>query len=217
MLYMFLPNIYLRIIKEDRLVENLQAVSYFLATAISFMAVAKLHKSAYRNIFWLLLIFALGTLCIGFEEISWGQRILGFKTPGLVSDSNTQKELTAHNLYEVQKYTDLVYLILGLYGSAAWFIRGNTQADLKNVRNFIVPDWYCCLYFLPIALYHVFYERTLKWEWLQRLYLIHPQIAPWRHQEAVELFLALGFLLLSVSNYKKVSKLTNNHNHVAPK
>lgn len=181
------------------------------------MAVAKLHRSAYRNTFWVLLIFALATLTIGCEEISWGQRILGFKTPGLVSDSNTQKELTAHNLYEVQKYTDLVYLVIGLYGATAWFIRGNIQGDRSNVRNFIVPDWYCCLYFLPIAIYHVFYERTLKWELVQRFYLIHPKIAPWRHQEAVELFLALGFLLVALGNYKKVLRLTGNHNQVAGK
>jgi hypothetical protein len=212
LLYLFLPNIYLKIIREDKLVEDLQALSYFISSAIGFMAIVKLHKSPYKDITCILALFAISTLLIGLEEISWGQRILGIATPESFMDSNTQKELTVHNLYEVQKYTDLVYMIIGLYGGAAWFIRGDTLSNLRNIRNFIVPDWYCCFYFFPIAIYHFFYERTLKFELVQRIYFIHPQIAPWRHQEAVELFLAFGFLLVAVSNYQKVSKLINNYN-----
>ncbi len=207
LLYVFLPDWYLRIIQEDRPVEYLQTVSYFLSSAISFIAVVKLHKSKYKLIFWTLLIFAFSTMLIGLEEISWGQRILGFKTPKLLSDSNTQKELTIHNLYTAQRNTSLLSIIIGLYGGLAWFIRGDTKINLKDIRNFIVPDWYCCLYFLPIAL---FYYTHGYMESAKRVYSIHPQVASWRHQEPAELLLALGFLLVAMSNYEKISRLTND-------
>lgn len=214
LLYVFLPDWYLRIIQEDRPVEYLQTVSYFLSSAISIIAVAKLHKSRYKLIFWTLLIFAFSTMLIGLEEISWGQRILGFKTPKLLSDSNTQKEFTIHNIHEVQSTSYLVYIIIGLYGGTAWLIRGNTRANLKDIRNFIVPDWYCCMYFLPVALFYYSHGWIKS---ARTLYSIHPQVASWRHQEAAELLLALGFLLVALSNYKKISRLIMVTTHDIPK
>lgn len=207
LLYLFLLSWYLRIIIEDGFVEYLQTVSYFLSSAISFVAVAKLHKSVYRNVFSILLIFAFSTLFIGFEEISWGQRILCFETPEFIAGSNTQKELTIHNLYTAQRNTSLLSIIIGLYGGLAWFIRGDTEANLRDIRNFIVPDWYCCPYFLPIAL---FYYTHGYMESAKRIYSLHPQVASWRHQENAELLLALGFLLVALSNYKKISLLISN-------
>lgn len=36
------------------------------------------------------------------EEISWGQRIIGFETPDFLALSNTQEEFNIHNRYDVE-------------------------------------------------------------------------------------------------------------------
>jgi len=44
--------------------------------------------------------FFLGLFCLGFflEEISWGQRIFGWETPGWMSKINIQNETNIHNI-----------------------------------------------------------------------------------------------------------------------
>lgn len=76
--------------KEDRLVEYLSAL--FLFSASGFFIAAFRN----RNIFFLLL--ALLMLFGACEEISWGQRILGFSTPEKIKAANVQREFTIHNL-----------------------------------------------------------------------------------------------------------------------
>jgi hypothetical protein len=76
--------------KEDRFVEYLSALFLFSASILFAIAFKK------RNIFFLLL--ALLMLFGACEEISWGQRILGFSTPEKMAAANVQREFTIHNL-----------------------------------------------------------------------------------------------------------------------
>lgn len=46
-----------------------------------------------------LLAFGLGALFVALEEISWGQRIIGFQTPGSVQGYNAQGEVNFHNVW----------------------------------------------------------------------------------------------------------------------
>ncbi len=77
--------------KEDGLFEWLTFGFFFLAFTIAGFL---FRKSG--NIFILLLalvfFFAAG------EEISWGQRIIGFETPAKISQVNLQHEFNIHNL-----------------------------------------------------------------------------------------------------------------------
>ena len=204
-LYVFLPNWYLLLVKEDSIVENLQAGSYLLASAITFIALTKLRKSLHKYIFLLLLMFACATLFIFFEEISWGQRILGIKTPEFFTAYNMQKEITLHNVPPVFEVCHIFYMAVGLYGGLAWIFTRNATWRGADLPRFIIPEWYCSLYFLPIFFIHLWHRYIL--EWPNRGYLIWPQVAMWRHQEPCELLLALGFLLVAASNYKKALDL----------
>jgi hypothetical protein len=87
---------------EDNIVENLQFV-FLLASGLCWLAAFIRSKGDYQILKWhsrrnvvylflaLLLFFGAG------EEISWGQRILGFKTPAFISN-NEQGEFNVHNL-----------------------------------------------------------------------------------------------------------------------
>lgn len=77
--------------KEDGLFEYLTALFFFIASILFFLKFIRNW-----NLFFILLsiVFLFGSG----EEISWGQRIIGFGTPSYISDKNVQKEFTLHNI-----------------------------------------------------------------------------------------------------------------------
>jgi len=90
--------------KEDGVVENIGAIFFLTASVLLFAAYFKsTHHgnrfwsfSTRRNIFYLLLGLLL-FVCFG-EEISWGQRIIGWDTPEAIKSMNLQEETNLHNL-----------------------------------------------------------------------------------------------------------------------
>ncbi len=77
--------------KEDSLFEWVTAIFFLLASVLCF-ATFKRNKNIF--VLGLALMFFMG---MG-EEISWGQRIIGFNTPEELKMVNVQKETNIHNL-----------------------------------------------------------------------------------------------------------------------
>jgi hypothetical protein len=95
---------------EDGVYEYLGALFCLAASALFLAAYAwfpvRRKRNASRtgrNIFFLLLSLAL--FCLFGEEISWGQRLLGLRTPEFMVAVNAQRELTVHNLACFQRST----------------------------------------------------------------------------------------------------------------
>ncbi|GJL78483.1 MAG: hypothetical protein NPINA01_14720 [Nitrospinaceae bacterium] len=93
-----------RIGDEDNLIENLGAI-FLLTASILFITIyskssglgnsfGKYHTN--KNVFYILLA-AFFFLCFA-EEISWGQRIIGWETPTAIKEVNLQEETNLHNL-----------------------------------------------------------------------------------------------------------------------
>ena len=91
--------------REDGPVESLGALA-FLAAAIVFAAVYRLSRRGPQP-WWtarviaghpgyLALCVVMFVVCM--EEISWGQRILGIRTPEAIARVNRQRQLNLHNL-----------------------------------------------------------------------------------------------------------------------
>ena len=107
---------------EDHWVENLTAVWFLLAGLLLFVT-ALAERSLFRRCAYILggmaMVFAAG------EEISWGQRILGFATPDFLMPLNESKEFNVHNIHN-DVFT-VIYLngtlILCMATSAAFFCR----------------------------------------------------------------------------------------------
>ena len=76
---------------EDGVVENLSALNWLLSALVMFFLF--FHR---KNI-WLLLLAVFFVVCLG-EEISWGQRMIGYATPEAVQNNNYQGEFNLHNL-----------------------------------------------------------------------------------------------------------------------
>ena len=125
------PWSYHFLLQEDGWVENLTAVAILLAGMLLFAAAWTETRRFPR------FVLLAGSMVMAFvvgEEISWGQRILGFATPDFMS-RNTQGEFNVHNLpglaaLFLNKSLGLFMKLLCLTTAAALFSR---KVDLFGV------------------------------------------------------------------------------------
>lgn len=120
---------------EDQLFEWLTCI--FFAAASAFFCLTFFKT---RNLFFLILaiVFLFGAG----EEISWGQRLLGFKTPESLNEINVQKEFNLHNI-EIFNNKDL---------------QGHVKYGLKKLldMNFLFKLFVVLFgIFLPLCVYHI--------------------------------------------------------------
>jgi hypothetical protein len=92
------PETYRRIIQEDGPVEWMTFWAFALAGGVALAAFPwkSLRQHRFQAIY--LLAFGLGCLAIALEEISWGQRLVGYQPPERFLAENFQQEFNLHNL-----------------------------------------------------------------------------------------------------------------------
>lgn len=191
-----LPNIYISIVQEDSVVENMQAVIYLASFIISLFVTIKFLRSKMTSHCVLYGILTLGLLFIMNEEVSWGQRIWGIQTPDFFEQYNFQKEISLHNLKPIQKKIQGICILVGAYGAFAWIVVSllfsSTKTNCTNILNFAVPSWFISSYFF----FYFFINVLFKY------YPPYPgSFLVWKDQEPMELLLSLGFLSFVATNY----------------
>lgn len=82
-------------ILDDNRVENIQAGLLLFAT-FGFLRLTMLSDNLTKP---LMLVISFTAALLFLEEISWGQRIIGYNTPDIIANQNSQKETNLHNLY----------------------------------------------------------------------------------------------------------------------
>lgn len=151
----YYPVAYIWATYEDLYGEWTQTFSF--GAACLFSCALIFIRSRYR---WFFIVLALACFYVFMEEISWGQRVIGFDTPELLKRHNLQREANIHNLLvgpmstttrDVVEYT--LASVLFLYGVlypltlkfkwsvAQWFDR----------RGFAAPPLYLWPFFLTAA------------------------------------------------------------------
>ncbi len=123
------PYRYDELLREDYWIEYLTAVWFLLAAPLLFVT-ARLERSLFRRGVYILGGIAL--LFVAGEEISWGQRILGFGTPDFLLGWNEQGEFNAHNIesYTVNVVVRNLALLLCTVTCAAFFCRKDTLVGI---------------------------------------------------------------------------------------
>lgn len=100
-------------IPEDHYFELIGAFSFLVTSILFFYGFLLARKRLDKT--WFSLVKQLVYLGLAFlfffgagEEISWGQRILGFETPESISQVNRQEEFNLHNLsaWEASEFLD---------------------------------------------------------------------------------------------------------------
>jgi hypothetical protein len=113
------------------------------------------------------LVFMLGCL----EEISWGQRIIGFQTPEEIRDINAQNEFNLHNLQVFHGTTEsgerksfwALFLTIGRMFSMFWFsfcclvpvlhrYSPQFRSFLNRIQLPIAPMFLAAVFFLNYAI-----------------------------------------------------------------
>ncbi len=92
-LALYFPQAYVFATYEDLVGEWAQAFG-FLTTFLISVGIVR-SRGPYR---WFFLLLALACLYSFLEEISWGQRLIGFRTPTFLKEHNLQGEANIHNL-----------------------------------------------------------------------------------------------------------------------
>jgi hypothetical protein len=197
------------LIREDSSVEYIQPL-FFLIASILFFATFLVVKTGNqigpiripRNIFLLglaaLLFFGAG------EEISWGQRLLGFETPETMSE-NIQGETTLHNLPMFDPTNEESLLNMNRLFTIFWFILCvliPTVAFYAPVRRLLL-QWG-----MPIVPYLIGYQFLLYYV-LSKLYeplgVLH-DVYNGRHVELRESQHALLFVLVAFYLFTQARK-----------
>ena len=111
-------GLYRLLVREDAILEWSQVAAYGAAVTIAVITVRKHRRDAdLRSVMMVGTLAVVSFVAVG-EELSWGQRILGFETPG-VAAANRQGELTLHNDARVEHPARLALLVAALYGTVA--------------------------------------------------------------------------------------------------
>ena len=173
------PEAYYRAVQEDELLE--WASFWAFAAAAGVFAWAALRRPpAPRWRLWFPLGLAAFCLWVALEEISWGQRVFGYRPPAYFLEHNYQQELNVHNVVASNlRQLALKLVILG-YGVALPLLGLVPSLGRLYRRLAVVPP--------PLALVPAFLASYLLYE-----------IYPWDFSgEWVEMMLGLGFLLAAV-------------------
>jgi hypothetical protein len=189
---------YLLAVREDSLVEWLTALTYFGVFLVAGMLAIRLGLA---RRYLLAAFFALIGVCglfVALEEISYGQRLLGFDTPTPVAARNRQDEMTIHNLDLVERlFFTLVPLAVGLFGLLGLALAGMRRwLDRRAVQtlSLLVPPWFLASWFVPVAAFALY--ATLFWGELA--------LVEWQDQEPLEGLLAFGFLAFVLRTFAQV-------------
>jgi type IV secretory pathway VirB2 component (pilin) len=175
---------------EDGPLENTQAVLFLVAAAACGWGLARRSAAPWA---WPL---GIGALLLFGEEISWGQRLIGFSSPAAVAEHNRQHEFNVHNLAGVNESIrdiGVVLLLVAFLAVPALVARHDRVAGWAQRLRVVVPGALCA----TTAVLAIAFMRIPRW--LGR--------NDFGFDECGELFLALTVLLYAwqVAGHRRLS------------
>jgi hypothetical protein len=138
---------------EDRIIEWLTFSFFCAASILSFLILVYRNTMAKLAIWYFIFMGIFLLVCAG-EEISWGQRILGFETPQNIEVINEQKEFNLHNLEMKYIHPHGIFsFIMSLYGIVFPIIFSRKIRDrTSSIRRYISPLVFIPCYLFPVIL-----------------------------------------------------------------
>jgi hypothetical protein len=108
------PDVYYQNVQED---QPLEWATFwgFMVAAVFFIRAAILQREK-RQLPWFFAGLAAFCVLVAMEEISWGQRVLGYSPPRYFLENNYQLELNLHNVMATGLRKQLLGALLVLYG-----------------------------------------------------------------------------------------------------
>ena len=163
------PDVYYEASQEDEMLEWATFWAFMLAS-VAFCVAARYQSKASRTFPWFQLGVALFCFVVAMEEISWGQRLLGFRPPEYFLAENFQQEVNFHNVASTDLRKLAVEVVLAGYGVLLPIVMlvGPIRRLLRRL-GVIEPPWQMIPVFLvSLVVYHV-YPWSFSGEWIEVL------------------------------------------------
>jgi hypothetical protein len=90
-------DLYYRSVQEDEVLEW-STFWAFVSASVAYGAAARSQRVRIGDLPWFLSGVALFCAFVAMEEISWGQRLFGYRPPSYFLENNFQQELNIHNI-----------------------------------------------------------------------------------------------------------------------
>ena len=145
---------YRNMLDEGGFVEYLTAISLFAASLIAGLTARQFWRRHDTVLSCIMLFYAAFLLVFWGEEVSWGQRVIGWaiselfalELPSFFQLYNVQEEFNLHNLVWVVPYMKLASSLVGAFVvllalSSLWLLRHGSRRTQRFLR-YSVPGWY---------------------------------------------------------------------------
>ena len=191
LLHNYNEPLYYLAVQEDQYLEWATFWGFIVAGGI-YLSSSWQQFNANRQLPWF--VFGLSLFCflVAMEEISWGQRLLGYKPPDFFLEENYQQELNLHNVIDTGLRKLVLQMILLGYGVilSAASLWPPIEKILVRLRV-VAPSPMFIVSFLAMFVIYIWY--------------------PWSHSgEWVELAMAFGFAYAALFGRESVQSLTKN-------
>jgi hypothetical protein len=139
----------------------------FIAAGITYLRLLAGHRIGRRSI-WFVLVLAAFCFVIAMEEISWGQRVFGYRPPDYFLKNNHQQEINLHNVLDTDTRK------LGVYATVLGFgVVLPVVAFVPAIRRLIdrsgilVPTIMLAPGFAAAATFQLWYPIKFSGEWVE--------------------------------------------------
>ena len=204
---------YRHMLDEGGFVEYLTAISLFAGSLIALLTAQHFRRSGERNLAAISFVYAAFLFVFWGEEVSWGQRTIGWLMSELLSwrlpqffvEYNAQEEFNFHNLIWVVPFMKIASALVGILVAlltllGIWLLRdGSTKRHIavRRLVRYSVPGWYL----MPLF---VFSSAFLSLVSYCEVHCPHDRyfgiIIP-ADSEIGECVLAVSFLLFVLANF----------------
>jgi hypothetical protein len=195
---------YYQFVKEDGIAEDGQALLLLFSSIVAALTARVFAKRKQRLLCLMFSLFALGVFGMFGEEISWGQRIVGWKSTGYFAEENIQAETNLHNDIHLKNILHPIIIAVSAYGTLspflyAWFLRRR-----KFAASFFTTQFPVAGFFAVCTGVYVIYQY------------LNPVIQPyyngfemilWQDLEMAETFFAVGVFCWTLLKLKDAKTL----------
>ena len=159
--------LYYLAVQEDEFLEWATFWGFVVAAGIYFASAWHQFKLS-RQLPWFVFGLALFCFLVAMEEISWGQRLLGYRAPDFFLEQNYQQELNLHNVVDTSLRKLVMKIILLGYGvilSAANLWPPVTRIFAR--LRIVTPSPWLIVSFLAMFLIYTWYPWSHTGEWVE--------------------------------------------------
>ncbi len=179
-------KLYESVVTEDGFLEWATFWAFVVAAAIFFRSAVR-QIQAGHGLPWFAVGLSIFCFFVAMEEISWGQRVIGYAAPSFFLEQNYQQEFNLHNVFDTDLRTLAVQVVLLGYGAflGAVSVVPRMRRRLRHLRV-VIPPPQLVMSFLTMSAIYAWYPWTHTGEW-------------------VELTMGIAFVFVAVSDSSDIS------------